>query len=174
MVLLLISQLAAFASQKNVSTPPSARFEISFPKEMSATPLDGHMLLLISTNNEREPRFQISFVVQYSQQVFGVDVDGLAPGASAVIDSSTLGYPAETLSAVPAGDYWVQAVLNIYETFHLASGHTVKLPPDKGEGQHWSVKSGNLYSKPLKMHLDPKSPQTIRISLTEKVPPRRG
>ena len=170
-ILLLISQLAAFASQKNVSTPPSARFEISFPKEMSATPLDGHMLLLISTNNEREPRFQISFVVQYSQQVFGVDVDGLAPDASAVIDSSTLGYPAETLSAVPAGDYWVQAVLNIYETFHLASGHTVKLPPDKGEGQHWSVKSGNLYSKPLKMHLDPKSPQTIRISLTEKVPP---
>jgi Putative esterase len=171
LLLFLISGAAAFAAQKNVSQPPGPRFEISFPKQMSATPLDGHILLLISNNNEREPRFQVSFMVQYSQQVFGVDVDGLAPGASAVIDFSTLGYPAETLNALPAGDYWVQAVLNIYETFHLANGHTVKLPPDKGEGQHWSVKPGNMYSKPLKVHLDPKLPQAIRISLTEKVPP---
>ncbi len=170
-VLVLIVSAAAFAGQKNVPKPPSPRFEISFPQEMSATPLAGHMLLLISNNNEREPRFQVNFVVQYSQQVFGIDVDGLSPGASAIIDSSTLGYPAETLSAVPAGDYWVQAVLNIYETFHLANGHTVKLPPDKGEGQHWSVKPGNLYSKPVKMHLDPKLAQAIRISLTEKIPP---
>ena len=64
----------------------------------------------------------------------------------------------------------MQAVLNIYETFHLSNGHTVKLPPDKGEGQHWQVKPGNLYSKPVKMHLDPKSPQTVRISLDQKIP----
>jgi hypothetical protein len=91
LLLLLISGAAAFGGEKNVSKPPSSRFEISFPQEMSAMPLDGHILLLISNNNEREPRFQVSFMVQYSQQVFGVDVDGLAPGASAVIDSSTLG-----------------------------------------------------------------------------------
>ena len=87
-----------------------------------------------------------------------------------MIDTSTLGYPAESLNDVPAGDYWVQGVFNIYETFHLGNGHTLKLPPDKGEGQHWQVKPGNLYSKPEKMHLDPKSGQTVRISLTEKIP----
>jgi hypothetical protein len=32
------------------------------------------------------------------------------------------------------------------------------------------VKPGNLYSKPEKMHLDPKSAVAVRISLTEKIP----
>lgn len=165
-IALILAASAAHAAAK----PSRPRFEVSFPKEISATPLDGHILLLISNNNEKEPRFQISFMTPESQQVFGVDVDSLAPGYPVVIDSSTLGYPAESLNDIPAGDYWVQAVLNIYETFHLANGHTLKLPPDKGEGQHWQVKPGNLYSKPQKIHLDPKSPLSLRISLTEKIP----
>jgi hypothetical protein len=144
------------------------RFEISFPKEMSASPLDGRVLLLISTSEKPEPRFRISFTAE-SQQAFGVDADQLAPGAAAIVDSSTLGYPRESLNDIPAGDYYVQGLINIYETFHLASGHTVKLPPDKGEGQQWQEKPGNLYSKPLKMHLDPQSAEPIRISLTEKI-----
>jgi len=145
------------------------RFEISFPKEASAAPLDGRVMLVISTKEQREPRFQLSFTAS-TQQAFGVDVEALAPGAMAVIDGTTLGYPRESLQDIPAGDYYVQAVLNIYETFQLASGHTVKLPPDKGEGQHWQRKPGNLYSKTEKVHLDAAADQTIRLSLTEKIP----
>jgi hypothetical protein len=144
------------------------RFEISFPKEASPKPLDGHVMLVISTNEKPEPRFRLSFTAQ-SQQAFGVDVEALAPGAAAVVDSTTLGYPRDGLKDIPAGDYYVQGILNIYETFQLANGHTVKLPPDKGEGQHWQSKPGNLYSKTQKVHLDGGSDQTIRLSLTEKV-----
>jgi hypothetical protein len=151
--------------------PQPLRFEVSFSKELSATPLDGHILLMISKNSDQEPRFQITFDATSSQQAFGIDVEGLAPGAPAVVDSTTLGYPIESLSQLPAGDYWVQGMLNIYETFHLGDGRVLKLPPDKGEGQQWSIKPGNLYSKPQKMHLDPKNGQTIRIALAEKVPP---
>jgi hypothetical protein len=169
---LLISAVSTQAATAQPSSKPDGqRFEISFPREMSATPLDGHVLLLISNNSEKEPRFQVSFMTPDSQQVFGVDADGLAPGAPAIVDRTTLGYPAETLNDLPAGDYWVQAVFNLYETFHLGNGRTLKLPPDKGEGQHWQVKPGNLYSKPVKMHLDPKSAVAVRISLTEKIPP---
>jgi len=168
--LILVVTAAPAASAKPAARPSGQRFEISFPKELSSAPLDGHVLLLISNNDEKEPRFQISFMPPDSQQVFGVDIDSLAPGNPAVIDASTLGYPAESLNDIPAGDYWAQAVLNIYETFHLAGGRTLKLPPDKGEGQHWQVKPGNLYSKPQKIHLDPKSGLTQRISLTEKMP----
>jgi hypothetical protein len=146
------------------------RFEISFPKAMSETPLDGHVLLLISANDKEEPRFQIREELAESQQAFGVDVDGLAPGAAAKVDASALGYPKRSLADIPAGDYWVQGLINVYETFHLANGHIVKLPPDKGEGQHWQTKPGNLYSKPVKMHLDPKADKMIRISLTERIP----
>jgi hypothetical protein len=170
-IALLLFTPCAPAAAKKPAQPSTLHFEISFPKEQSAAALDGHILLLISNNNEKEPRFQLSFATVDSQQAFGVDVDQLAPGTPAVVDDSTLGYPAESLKDIREGDYWVQAVINIYETFHLGNGRTVKLPPDKGEGQHWQTKPGNLYSKPQKIHLAPKSPQTIRISLTEKIPP---
>ena len=147
------------------------RFEISFPKAASSAPLDGHVFLLISTNDREEPRFQIAKDFADSQQAFGLDVDALAPDMPATVDAKTFGYPTRSLANLPPGDYYVQALINVYETFRLSSGQTVKLPPEKGEGSHWQTKPGNLYSKPLKMHLDPKSGQVIRISLAEKIPP---
>ena len=66
------------------ATPPPALsplvFEISFSKELSATPIDGHILLIISKNDKQEPRFGVGEGVE-SQQAFGVDVDGWQPGA---------------------------------------------------------------------------------------------
>ena len=55
-----------------------------------------------------------------------------------VIDDGAFGWPARKLSQLPAGDYLVQAVLNRYETYHLADGRILKLAPDKGEGQQWA------------------------------------
>ncbi len=161
---LLVAQNAGHKSQ------PRLRFEVSFPQQVGAQPLDGRVYVMLSSDDKAEPRFQISDEPD-TQQFFGVDVDGLAPGKAAVIDASSVGYPAESLSSIPAGDYYVQALINIYETFHLANGHTVKLPPDRGEGQKWNRKPGNLYSKPVKIHLDPAQGGVIRISLTETIPP---
>ncbi len=64
-----------------------------------------------------------------------------------------LGYPIKSLAEVPAGEYWVQALLHKYETFHLKNGHTVKLPMDRGEGQQWNQAPGNLFSTPKKIHI---------------------
>ncbi len=72
---------------------------------------------------------------------------------------------------MPPGDYYVQAVLNIYQTYHLSNGHTVELPPDKGEGQHWNSKPGNLYSAVQRVHVDPNSDNVIHVELTEVMPP---
>jgi hypothetical protein len=69
------------------------------------------------------------------------------------------------------GDYFVQAVLNRYETYHLGNGKVVKLPPDEGEGQHWQTKPGNFLTKVQKMHLDAKTSGVIRIAFDHKVPP---
>ncbi len=162
----LLAILAAFC----IPASAQSRFEVSLPA--SARPVDGHVLVLLSTDDKREPRFEMEFTPD-SQQAFGVDVDALAPGVPAVVDESTVGYPRRALSAIPKGDYYVQAVLNVYEIFHLANGHTVKLPPDHGEGQHWNSKPGNLFSKPQKVHFDPASSQVIRIALTETIPPLR-
>ncbi len=86
-------------------------FAISFDETHGAEPLDGRVLLLISTDDEAEPRFQIRASVG-SMQVFGIDVEGLAPGDEAVVDAGVFGYPARSLAELAPGEYYVQAVLH--------------------------------------------------------------
>jgi hypothetical protein len=86
------------------------------------------------------------------------------------VDASAAGYPIRRLSDVPPGEYTVQAVLNLYETFHRSDGSTVKLHMDQGEGQHWNITPGNLYSKPRKITIAPGA-ANIALSLTEVIPP---
>lgn len=161
---------AAAPSPQPDPTPSPLRFAVSFPKEKSATPLDGRILLIVSTDGSAEPRTQVGVGLK-TQQIFGIDVDGLAPGKEALFDATVLGYPLESLAGIPKGTYFVQAVLHKYETFHRADGHTVKLPMDRGEGQHWNLAPGNLYSTPKKVDIDPSRPGTISISLDQVIPP---
>jgi len=149
------------------------RLGISFPEEQSAEPLDGRVLLMLSTDEGREPRFQISDGPD-THLIFGINVDGLSPGENALFDKGVLGYPINSLSNVPAGEYWVQGLLHIYETFHRADGHVVKLPMDRGEGQHWNRAPGNLYSTSQKVYIDPTTDQMITVSLDQKIPPIPG
>lgn len=144
-------------------------FRVSFPRKMSQKPLDGRVLLLLSTDDSAEPRMQIDDTPR-SQMIFGVTVDGLAPGIPATVDAAASGYPVHSLKDVPPGEYTVQAVFNLYETFHRADGSVVKLHMDQGEGQHWNISPGNLYSKPRKIALPTKG-EPIDVSLTEKIPP---
>jgi len=156
----------------NLPSPLSAqlRFGISFPAERSKTPLDGRLLLLISTDDKAEPRFRITAGAD-TQLVFGIDVDSLAPGAEAVIDASAFGYPLRSLAELPRGEYFVQALLHRYETFHRADGHVVKLPMDRGEGQQWNSAPGNLTSTPRRVVLDPAKAETVRLALDQEIPP---
>ena len=159
------------AGPAHAQAASSLRFEISFSRAASATPVNGRVYLLLSTNDAEEPRTEIGEKVNETQQIFGVDVNGLAPGAAAVVDDSALGYPLSHLADIPAGDYYVQAVLNRYTTFHRADGHTVELPMDEGEGQQWNIKPGNFYSTPHRIHIDPASGGVIRIEMTQVIPP---
>src|SRR5438046_7139392 len=82
----------------------AARFHITMPKSLHGTPVDGRMLLIVSKDPSREPRFQVGTNALITQQMFGVNVDRLAPGGSVDIDATALGYPVDTLAQVPAGD----------------------------------------------------------------------
>ena len=125
---------------------------VSFPAARSAKALDGRVLFLLTKDGSSEPRMQINDTPK-SGMVFGVTVDGLQPGAPVVVDDAAAGYPYAKLGDVPAGEYTAQAVLNVYETFHRADGKTVKLAPDRGEGQHWNLAPGNLMSTPKKVRI---------------------
>src|SRR5713101_8123568 len=146
-------------------------FSVSFPASQSAKPLDGRVLLLLSndpSDSPEEPRMQINDTPR-SQIVFGVTVDGLKPGQPVVVGDKADGYPVRSLKDVPAGDYTVQAVLDVYETFHRADGKTIKLSPDRGEGKHWNIAPGNLYSEPRKIHIGSDG-VPVAISLDKVIP----
>ncbi len=171
--LLLLSvscAIAQFPFSKNRGSG-NLRFEITFTSALSPKTVDGHIMLGITADRSSEPRFQLREEEASSAQFFGLDVNDWNFNTPAVIDATTLGYPVASLEQLPPGDYYVQAVLNIYETFHRSDGHTVKLPPDMGEGQQWNRKPGNFYSEPLLVHLDPQVKKVVRIALTEEIPP---
>ena len=144
--------LTLCASGVHAQVGETYRFSVSFAGEQSAEPLDGRILLLLSTDGSAEPRTQISDSPR-TQMIFGLDLDGLKPGQSVIVDDAAYGYPVRYLHDVPPGEYFVQVVLHRYETFYRADGYTVKLPMDRGEGQHWNLAPGNLYSKPQKITL---------------------
>ncbi len=133
--------------------------------------LDGRLLIMLSKNDKAEPRFQIVDGPE-SQLVFGMDAEEWEAGKPIVVDgSNAFGYPIESLSDVPAGDYFVQVLFHKYETFKKADGHVVKLPMDRGEGQQWNLAPGNLYSTPQKITFNPGSARIIPLLFDKIIPP---
>ena len=169
LALAALALVAAF--QVNESSAQNGyypNFHISFPARLDKGPLDGRLLLLISTSTEGEPRLQINEDLN-TQQVFGIDVEGWNPREIKRIDPKAFGYPRRTLEDVPPGEYTVQALFHRYETFKRADGHTVKLPMDRGEGQQWSEAPGNLYSTPKRVKIEGNI--GIMIELDKVIPP---
>lgn len=143
--IVLLTLAACQPSADPVSDTTS--FALSFSRDASAAALDGRLILILAKDDGSEPRFQVRSGIN-AAQIFGVDADGLAPGETMTIDETVFGYPYDSLSEVPPGEYFVQAVLHKYDTFNLSNGKTVRLPMDQGEGQQWARSPGNLYSEP--------------------------
>jgi hypothetical protein len=167
-LLSLLTALSALQCRRPAPDGEAAPyFSVTFSGDSA---LDGRLLLLISTDDSDEPRFQISDD-QGTQQVFGLDVNEWQSGSEAVFTQEMFGYPVQSLSELPAGEYYVQAFLQKYETFRRADGHVVQLPMDQGEGRQWNRAPGNLYSKPRKIRFDPAKAGNIRIELDQIILP---
>ena len=142
---------------------------VSVDSEILSEPVDGRLLLLLSTDGSKEPRFQISDD-HNTQQVFGIDIENMNAGDLTTFNDNAFGYPIRKLSQMPKGKYRVQAVLHVYETFRRADGHVVKLPPDRGEGQKWNKAPGNLYSSVKTVDLAQNDQAQTVISLDHIIP----
>jgi hypothetical protein len=149
---------------------PGVRFQVSIGAEHGGGPIDGRLLVMVSTDDRDEPRFQINDSPS-TQVIAGRDVEGMKPGDGVVVDGSAVAYPIDSLAELREGTYTVQALLQPYETFHRADGKTVKLPMDRGEGRQWSRAPGNLYSAPRKVRVNPTSGGPIEIVLDKVIPP---
>lgn len=170
MIVLTALSLFLFQCDPRPVAQEGLTFLVSFPPEVSDQAQDGRLILLLATNDKSEPRFQFNFGLN-TQLGFGLDVEGIKPGQEIVVGDSAFGFPVRKISQVAPGEYYVQAVINRYETFHLKSGKTVKLPPDQGEGQHWNSKPGNFYSRPFKIRIEAGKNEPIRVVMDQVIAP---
>ncbi|MEQ9404236.1 MAG: alpha/beta hydrolase-fold protein [Cyclobacteriaceae bacterium] len=151
-------------------TSPEITFDITFDTSISEEAKDGRLLLLLSTDDSNEPRFQINDGPA-SQIVFGQNVEAMSASTSITFTSDHFGYPVQNINELKPGEYWVQALLHTYETFNLSTGHTVKLPMDNGEGQQWNRSPGNLYSTPVKVTIQENQSANFAIMMDQVIPP---
>ncbi len=145
-------------------------FVVRIDPTLHTEALDGRVLVMLTKEATPEPRYQVR-PGNEAIQVFGVDIDGLMPGEDVVIDASVFGYPYESLADLPPGRYFAQALVHKYQTFILSTGHTVKLPVNRGAGQQWRRAPGNLYSEPVEIDFTGDADQQIRIVIGQEIPP---
>ena len=153
-----------FACSKN----ENPIIEVTYNNKLSNESFDGRLLVMISKDGSKEPRFQINDTEDTGILV-GKNVENWKSGNVEGFNSKTLAYPIENLGELDNGEYYIQALLHKYETFNLSNGKTVKLPMDQGEGQHWNTSPKNIYSKPIKINF--KKNTTVKIEITEEIPP---
>lgn len=152
------------ATSGNANVPS---FEVLLPAELADQALDGRLILMLSKDDSKEPRFQISDGPG-TQLAFGMDVEDWQAGSTLAFSSNTPGYPLASLAEVPPGDYQVQVLLHKYETFNRSDGHTVKLPMDRGEGQQWNKAPGNLLNTPQQLTIQ--AGQTYTLAFDQAIP----
>jgi hypothetical protein len=151
------------------SVASDVRFKITLPAG-SQQPVTGRVFIAISRTDSPEPRLQVGSW-RSRVEFLGHDVQGLEPGDAVFVDSLTLGYPLKSIRELPAGDYYVQALLNVYTRFQRADGHTIWAHMDQWEGQQFNRSPGNRYSAVGRYHLDPLSGYEIQLTLDQIIPP---
>lgn len=145
----------------------SIRFNISIDKSARSVPTTGRVILIVSRMEKPEPRL---LVAPNSVPIFGVDAENLNPGQAVTIDQTTLGHPIDSLNQIAAGDYYVQAIMDVYTECHRADGHTVWVHWDAGGGETPTTFAGNLYSDVKKVHFDLSQNLESELTLNHVIP----
>jgi len=164
--------LAAVLPALGASAPRSNRagtqFVVAFPAAAHAGPITGRLIVVVSKNPTPEPRMLVS---PAGPAVFAIDLDQLRPGQRATVGAAAASYPIE-LSELPTGDYYVQAVIDVYTQVHRADGHTIWVHLNDGRIEVFQIAAGNLYSDVQKVHIDRSSGATVTLNASHVIPPQ--
>lgn len=146
----------------------SINIKISFSSQVHETPVTGRLFLFVSKSGDVEPRLQR----RPSPPLFGVDVRELKPGEQIIVNENAPGYPVESIADFPEGEYYVQALINVYTRFDRADGHIIWAHMDQWEGQKFNVSPGNIYSEIVKIKHIPGKELKVSLTLDKKIPPK--
>lgn len=128
---------------------PRTRFTVSFTPAAHPGPITGRLIVVVSKTAQPEPRMLVS---PSGPAVFGVDLDQAKPGQPVIVDNRAASYPM-SLDSLPPGDYYVQAVIDVYTRVHRADGHTIWVHMNDGRIETFQIAAGNLYSDVQKVHV---------------------
>ncbi|MBN1224799.1 MAG: hypothetical protein JXB23_16245 [Candidatus Aminicenantes bacterium] len=165
---IIFSVLITGGTSCSRGTSPNLRFEISLEPSLQAEAVTGRMFVLLEKSDKEKPS-SLNIRSWRSSPFFGIDVENFEAGSVAVIDENVLGYPLKSLRDIPSGDYYIQALLNVYTEFHRSDGHTIWAHLDRWEEN--SRSTGNLRSEIQTVHLDPSKGYKIKLALNTPEPP---
>src|SRR5207248_5155487 len=156
-----VRRLAALALLTLTAGAPAAelRFEVTAAPGLVSQPVNGRMFVVMARQararfgRRAEPRFTIGDTGLDAPPVLGRDADAFATGQTVTLDGSCPVFPIESLAKLPAGEYDVQAVLHTNRDLNLPNA------------------PGDLFSTPRKVTLDPAAGGTVKLELTQQIPP---
>jgi hypothetical protein len=141
------------------------RFEVTVDPATRATPLTGRLVVVVTKNQQPEPRMQIA---PQGPAIFAIDLDQLRAGQPAVVDEKAVGYPVP-LASLPPGDYYAQAIVNVYEQVKRGDGRTIWVHMNDGTQEVMQIAAGNVYSEPQRIRVG--NGGTVSLRITRVIPP---
>jgi S-formylglutathione hydrolase FrmB len=147
--LIFLGCLAALAS--NSSGSPPLNFEVAIRKGLTPEPEDGRLFIIISRTNSPEPRFTLTKTGPDAPLVIARDINGFASGINIGLDQHDL--MASKAQRESRGTHTIQALFD--------SNRDMRSPNAPG----------NLYSKPEPFQFNSVRTGTVKLELTQQVPP---
>jgi hypothetical protein len=172
-VILISAVIVVLALVLGCNRHASSQFTVTVPVGVRPEPLTGRIFVIISHQADPEPRFALAGngYLHGMPPLFGIDVSALPAAKAVEVGGMATGYPLKSVQDIPAGDYYVQALANVYTEFHRSDGHVIWAHMDQWEGQHAADSPGNLVSEVKKVHLDPGAGFDVKLELTRVLPP---
>lgn len=170
--LIALSCLFSTPTARAATGPKSTPLEVELPRSMASAAEQGRLLVMfapVDQGADREPRHLVHGHAE-AIPVFGVDVESWQPGSRIPLTDAAHGFPLRSPRDLPAGEYRVQALWQRYDTIRRADGRVLALPLDRGEGQQWRDKPGNLHSRPQRIRWDGRT-RLPPLVLSERIEP---
>jgi hypothetical protein len=151
---ILVALLAAGRHPLAAAEPASTslRFEVGVARGLVSRPQAGRLLIILGRRKGVEPRGAVEADGKDAPPVLGCDVQGLAPGLTAVVGQTAATFPFPHLARLPPGAYFAQPVLDSNPDLRLLDA------------------PGNLYGDAQAVTLDPARGGTVQLLLSHRVP----
>jgi hypothetical protein len=149
----LIWLLVLLITKAAISDAQGLRFEVK--RAVQGAGEDGRVFVIISRANSPEPRMLITSTDVNAPVTLARDVTNFAAGMSATLDRNCYSFPIKSISDLPAGEYYVQALFDFNRDLRL---------PDA---------PGNMFSSVTKIHATADQTEPVKLDLDHVIPPEQ-